>query len=181
MSKVNSEYIEQELNRISDIPDQEERVRAAQQLQSLIVAQENEGKQQIEQAKALPEMMQNVQDKDDYVKDVAKDFPGLTAGAALGMKVMPTLPNPVANFISKGLGAAGGGLIGSEVTGPYVKPYTDAIYDAVTDPENKRVIALGDDFDQGQPLMGSPSIIQQQDPYMDSSSTGVMPVSPLRP
>lgn len=182
MSNITSDYIDQELNRISDIADQEERVRAAQELNARIQAQRSAGEQQIEQAKAMPQMLeQNLRDKDDIVKDTAKEFPGALAGGALGMKFMPTLPNPVANFISKGLGALGGGFIGSEFTGPYVKPYTDAMYDAMTDPENKRVIALGDDFDQGQPLMSGPSIIQQQDPYMDSSSTGVMPPSPLRP
>lgn len=119
--------------------------------------------------------------EEDSQEERVSKYPGMLAGMYSGAKMAPTFVHPVANFISKGVVGALGGVLGSEVTGPYVKPYTDAIYDALSDPKNKQVIPLGDDFSQGQSLIGSPSVIDNTlVPYetWDSSSTGVMNYAP---
>ena len=113
----------------------------------------------------------------DTKQEIASKFPGGLAGGTAAAKMVPPLGNPLLTFLGKGIAGVGGALAGSEITGPYVKPYTDKIHDAFTDPRNKQVIALGDDFNQGQPLMGMPSVIDNSVvPYetVDSSSTGVL-------
>jgi|11BtaG_2_1085332.scaffolds.fasta_scaffold04355_2 hypothetical protein len=116
-------------------------------------------------------------------KDFAATFPGFAAGGKVavdyvnrvpGIQNLPKLPK----LAVQGLAGLAGGLYGSEVTGPHVKPYTDAIYDTLTDPRN--VLSLGDDFKQGVGS-GAPSVIDNTlVPYetVDSSSTGVMNYAP---
>ena len=117
----------------------------------------------------------------DTKQEIASKFPGGLAGGATAAKMVPPLGHPLLTFLGKGIAGTVGALAGSEVTGPYVKPYTDAVHDALTDPKNKQVIALGDDFNQGQPLFGAPSVIDNSVvPYetVDSSSTGVLRHAP---
>ena len=119
-------------------------------------------------------------------KDFAAPFPGFAAGGKVAVDYVNRVPGiqnlpKIPKLAVQGLAGLAGGLYGSEVTGPYVKPYTDAIYDTLNDPKNKQVIPLGDDFNQGQSLIGSPSVIDNTlVPYetVDSSSTGVMNYAP---
>lgn len=121
-------------------------------------------------------------------KQLAADFPGFTAGAATGLNYVNRVPGvqklpKIPKLLVQGLASVGGGLIGSKVTGPYVKPYTDAAHDGITEAYNSSafsrpgVMSLGDDFSQGLPQPGGPSIIDNtMVPYetVDSSSTGVI-------
>jgi hypothetical protein len=126
-----------------------------------------------------------IQSKEEFeegkIKDAASEFPGAVTGGLIASKMVPPLGHPYITGGAKVLAGLGGAITGSEVTGPYVKPYTDAAYDALTDPKNKQVIALGDDFNQGQLLFGAPSVIDNSVvPYetVDSSSTGVLRHAP---
>jgi hypothetical protein len=104
------------------------------------------------------------------------NYPGFTAGAYLGQKLVPPLGHPIANFAGKGLAGLVGGLAGSEITGPMVKPYADKIYNALSASQAQTPIALGDDFNQGMGTSGQSIIDNTLVPYetIDSSSTGVL-------
>ena len=103
---------------------------------------------------------------ENYTKEAAAATPGALLGDR-GAKLVtkhPAVRTPSA-------------IVSSIASAPYVKPYTDKMVDALNDPANKRVIPLGDDFDQGLPMMGTPSILDNSMvPYetVDSSSTGVI-------
>lgn len=128
---------------------------------------------------------------EEYGKDVVGGFPGFFPGAMGGAKFMSAIaPHPL---LKPGLalaGGIGGGLMGSAVTGPYVRAVTDPLVDGAKDfYQNKTVfgkqglMSLGDDFNQGVGA-GMPSIIDNSMvPYetYDSSSTGVIPPTPLVP
>ena len=108
--------------------------------------------------------------EEGYAENYTKEAASATPGALIG--------DGIAKLVSKSpYVRIPSAIVSSIASVPYVKPYTDKMVDALNDPANKRVIPLGDDFDQGQPLMGPPSIIDNSVvPYetVDSSSTGVL-------
>lgn len=169
---MTSEEINREIARIELITDAKERSREASMLRQRI-ASENEpvvkmGKGIKVTEHMLKQSQQEIQTKDEfeenYVKDAVSGAPGALGGSLLASA---TNMHPLGRIVTP--------IVGAIASSPYVKPYSDKLVDALNDPENKRVVPLGDDFDQGQEFLNSgPSIIQQQDPYMDSSSTGVL-------
>jgi len=108
--------------------------------------------------------------EEGYVENYTKEAASGTPGALLGDRLAKLVTKHPAIRIPSA-------IVSSIASAPYVKPYTDKMVDALNDPANKRVIPLGDDFNQGQPLMGMPSVIDNSVvPYetVDSSSTGVL-------
>lgn len=108
--------------------------------------------------------------EEGYAENYTKEAASATPGALLGDRVAKLVTKHPAVRIPSA-------IVSSIASAPYVKPYTDKMVDALNDPANKRVIPLGDDFDQGLPMMGTPSILDNSMvPYetVDSSSTGVI-------
>ena len=135
--------------------------------------------------KSFSEMDAIVSDSDSKMDSIGNNptkeerisnYPGFTAGAYLGQKLVPPLGHPIATFAGKGLAGLVGGLAGSEITGPMVKPYADKIHDALSASQAQSPIALGDDFNQGMGTSGQSIIDNTLVPYetIDSSSTGVL-------
>lgn len=120
---------------------------------------------------------------DEYAKDAVGGFPGFFPGAAMGAKFMSSIaPHPLLKPGMGLIGGLGGGIGGSAVTGPYVRAVTDPIVDGVKENTvfgKQGMASLGEGAG-----VGVPSIIDNSSvPYtsVDSSSTGVLPPTPLVP
>jgi hypothetical protein len=124
---------------------------------------------------------------DEYAKDAVGGFPGFFPGAYGGAKFMSALaPHPLLKPGMALVGGLGGGIGGSAVTGPYVRAVTDPMVDGAKDfVENKTVLGKQGMASLGEGAgVGVPSIIDNSSaPYtsVDSSSTGVLPPTPLVP
>lgn len=122
---------------------------------------------------------------DEYGKDLVGGFPGFFPGAMAGAKALSALaPHPLLKGGLGVIGGIGGGLAGSSVTGPYVRAVTDPMVDGAKDFINNETV-FGK---QGVASLGGgtgvPSVIDNSMvPYetYDSSSTGVLPPTALRP
>jgi hypothetical protein len=124
---------------------------------------------------------------DEVTKDAVGGFPGFFPGAYGGAKFMSALaPHPLLKPGMALVGGLGGGIGGSAVTGPYVRAVTDPMVDGAKDfVENKTVLGKQGMASLGEGAgVGVPSIIDNSSaPYtsVDSSSTGVLPPTPLVP